>query len=200
MNKMKWQEKQFDSLGYHEIKVKRTLFVDKYPDPKHKYKEKVDFLDVEGDKPCAICLGFNPAKAEENLDDTNKRLIDALKDRYCGYHLFNLHHQIESDQTNIKTIDVEFIKSICRKINGEALKELDIVLFFGRLAVIPEVLVKYLKKWSFKEHRKVYITAHGDEFTHPSANAKIELKEFKTEYLRKETVIRIKRRERTWQK
>ena len=200
MNESEWEEIKFDSSAYHKIKVNRTLFLDKYPDPQYKYKEKIDFPDAGEDKTYAICIGFNPAKAEKDLDDTNKRLIDALKDRYRGYYLFNLHPKIESDQADIKTIDVQFVKYVCRKINCEDLKKLDIVLFFGRLAIIPDVFVKYLKKAASKRRRKVYLTAHGDEFTHPSSNSSIELQKFKKEYLRKETVIRIKRRERTWQK
>lgn len=191
MNKYGWETIEFnDSKVSNSIVVSRTLWVDNKTTPKYKYFEEVYFNGVS-DKRYAICIGINPAKAESELDDTNKRLIKALNGKYGGYCLFNVYPEITSECSSINKKDkenIEFINKVKQFLTNHKYKKWDIILFFGRTFYIPKLFVKLIKKWD-KQRRKVYITCHNNEFIHPGSNAAIELKEFKTDYMR--TTIRV---------
>lgn len=185
-----WKEKGFDSIGYFKYKVKRTLYIDKYPNPKYKYKEKIDFNGSEKCKPYAVCIGFNPAATKSDIDVTNKRLIKLLKKDYGGYFLFNIYPEIAD---NIKQLNFNdennqsFVDQLVNILNEEEYCDLDIILFFGRMVAIPEQLESFLKE----QNEKIFITSHNNEFTHPGSNADIQKKPFEMDFLRKSTCIRV---------
>ena len=86
-----WIKQEYSSTGYGEKYIKRVLYVDNIENPKYKFKEEIDFIGENDEKPYAICIGLNPAKAQEELDVTNKRLINLLQNNYSGYYLFNIY-------------------------------------------------------------------------------------------------------------
>ena len=202
MSKNKWKTLEFSSSQVSKsCHVSRNLWVDNKTTPKYKYLEKVSFNGAN-DKKYAICIGLNPAKAEINLDETNKRLVRLLKKEYCGYYLFNIYPEITDNATQINLEDKEnisFVSELKDILKEEIYKDLDVILFFGRTLIIPNEFVELIRQW-IDDKKKIYLTSHNGEFMHPGANASIELQEFKKEYLQKETVIRIKKRERAWQK
>jgi len=66
----------------------------------------------------------------------------------------------------------------------------DIILFFGRTAVMPSNFIDYIKKLHVKK-RTIKLTAHNDEFTHPGSNAGISLIDYSSEFIRTDSVIRV---------
>ena len=74
MNDFDMDTIEFKSYGYNKYPVSRKLWVDNKSNPKYKYIEKIIFDQRSGDR-FAICIGLNPAAAEQNIDETNKRLI-----------------------------------------------------------------------------------------------------------------------------
>ena len=129
-------------------------------------------------------------------------MVRLLKKEYCGYYLFNIYPEITDNATQINLEDKEnisFVSELKDILKEEIYKDLDVILFFGRTLIIPNEFVELIRQW-IDDKKKIYLTSHNGEFMHPGANASIELQEFKKEYLQKETVIRIKKRERAWQK
>ena len=189
-----WVKQEYSSKGYRKKEVKRVLYVDNIENPIYKFKEEIDFIGENNKKPYAICIGLNPAKAQEELDDTNKRLIDLLQNDYSGYYLFNIYPEITPTPEGINKGDKEnseFLNKLKRLLKKRKYKKKDIVLFFGRTLYIPNSFVELIKKWS-RHKRRIYITCHKDEFIHPGANTDLELKEFKMEYMRTQIGIKIK--------
>lgn len=134
-------------------------------------------------------------KGKKNLDETNKRLVSLLSKEYSGYYLFNIYPEITDNATQINLEDKENITfaSKLKDILGEEIyKDLDVILFFGRTLIIPEKFVELIRQW-LSEKKKVYLTSHNGEFTHPGSNAKIEKIELKSEYFRENASIRIKK-------
>lgn len=190
-----WIKQEYSSKGYGEKYIKRVLYVDNIENPKYKFKEEIDFIGENDEKPYAICIGLNPAKAQEELDVTNKRLINLLQNNYSGYYLFNIYPEITENATQINLEDNENINFVSRLkdiLEEEIYKDLDVVLFFGRTLVIPDKVVELIRQW-LDDKKKIYLTSHNGEFTHPGANAKIEKIELKSKYFRENTSIRIKK-------
>jgi len=76
-----WIQHPYDNCkGQKEKKVSRILYLDNEKKPKYKFKETISFLKKQLSNRKAICIGVNPAKAEEKIDVTNKRLISLLWD------------------------------------------------------------------------------------------------------------------------
>lgn len=196
MCKTKWHIISYGKgEGYKGDFVTRKLWVDNEEKPKYKLKEKIDFYSDNPKNNYAVCIGLNPAKAEINLDETNKRLVRLLKKEYCGYYLFNIYPEITDNATQINLEDKEninFISKLKDILKEQIYKDLDVVLFFGRTLIIPNEFVELIRQWLNKK-KKVYLTSHNGEFTHPGANAKIEKIELKLEYFRENTSIRIKK-------
>lgn len=157
-----------------------------------KYKEKITFLEkydknnkrkeikTKANK-TAICIGYNPAAANDELDMTNKRLIDLLWDEYDGYLLVNLFPQItdKKDECDLDLADnLEFSKVVenILKNNNE-----DIILFWGRTTVIPQGIYEaIIYRLTSPQHdqgkKRLRMTVHGIYgFTHPASNAGISL-------------------------
>lgn len=192
-----------DEKGYKPIKypncnahfendynVSRVLYVDNELKPKCKFREEITFLDngVSIDKR-AICIGFNPAKAEEEIDTTNKRLITLLWNEYNGYNLLNLYPEITDNKNQIDLGDKENIEFLEKLIKELEIETRDIILFFGRTTVIPDALKDFLLNNNTKNN--IMITVHNGEFTHPGSNAKIDIINFNKNYLSTDTVIKV---------
>lgn len=155
--------------------------------------EKIDFSIEGNEKLYAICIGLNPAKAEEKLDVTNKRLISLLNKEYGGYYLFNIFPEITNNANKINLEDeknIYFVNKLKEELSKGEYKNLDIFLFFGRTFSIPNNFIELIYEW-ISTGKKIYITTHNDEFIHPGSNAKIKKEIFKLYYLRKSTYIRV---------
>lgn len=184
---------EFNSYGYNKYPVSRTLWVDNKSTPKYKYAEKIIFDQHSGDK-FAICIGLNPAAAEQNIDETNKRLINVLKEEYKGYFLLNLYPEITDNKLQINYEDDENISFIHRLeaiLAAEDKVSLDIILFFGRTTVLSQDQQELINSLVNNSSRNVYITTHGGEFTHPGSNAQIDKTKMEAVYLRQSTCIRV---------
>ena len=192
MNEAKWQTKIITSINSPVGKVVRTLRLDNVDNPKYKYSEKLEFDGLSGNRSFAICIGLNPAAAEEEIDITNKRLIKLLKDEYNGYHLFNIYPEITDNKKQLNFDDEEnreFINKLKDILIRKEFDSLDIIMFFGRTLVIPKPFIDLLEEWN--GIRNIFITSHKDEFTHPGSNADIQKKPFEMDFLRRSTCIRV---------
>lgn len=170
--------------------VNRNLFLDKDVKPKYKYKETITFDKKIKIGKRAICIGLNPAKAEKKIDTSNRRLISLLWDNYDGYDLYNFYPEITDNKKQINMDDTENCTFVNHLVGIVTKNTDDIVLFFGRTAVIPRTFVD---SFLDKEHeRKIYITVHNGEFTHPGSNAEIQLKSFQKNYVNTASVIKVK--------
>lgn len=147
----------------NDYNVSRVLYVDNELKPKCKFREEITVLDngVSIDKR-SICIGFNPAKAEEEIDTTNKRLITLLWNQYNGYNLLNLYPEITDNKNQIDLGDKENIEFLEKLIKELEIETRDIILFFGRttaisiiqlLHVVPGILVALLSNWFFGKSR-----------------------------------------------
>ena len=108
--------------------------------PKYKYAEKLTF-DISSNDKFAICIGLNPAAAEQNIDETNKRLIKKLEGKYKGYFLLNLYPEITDNKLQINYEDennINFIHQLKIFLEKEDNVKLDIILFFGRTTVLSQ--------------------------------------------------------------
>ena len=139
---------EYESEGFSTTKhkVKRKLFCEtKYIDSLEsnvdlKYKEVIEFVKTDKISKTAICIGYNPAKASEKIDTTNKRLIDCLWNNYDGYRLINLFPQVSTDKTTCIT-DLEDNVKFCNVIINILTNEKDdIILFWGRTVAINKDL------------------------------------------------------------
>lgn len=185
--KGKWQTIEFNGGS-----MRRKLYVDDATNPKYKYNEEITFVDVTDDRPYAICIGLNPAAAEEKLDVTNQRLVKLLNQEYKGYFLFNIYPEITDNKKQLNFDDNEnigFVSILKNILNEEQYSHLDVILFFGRTLVIPKDFVDLLQEWH--KNRRIYITSHKEEFTHPGANADIQKISFEINYLKNSTSIRV---------
>ena len=185
---------EFRSYGYNKYPVSRTLWVDNKSTPKYKYAEKLTF-DKSFSNKFAICIGLNPAAAEQNIDETNKRLINLLKKKYKGYFLLNLYPEITDNKLQINYEDdknIGFIHHLKSILEAEDKVSLDIIFFFGRTTVLNQEQLELIKSVLNNKSRSVYITTHNGEFTHPGSNAQIDITKMKTVYLRQSTCIRVK--------
>lgn len=193
MDESKWKTKQYESEGYSQFKVKRTLYVDKEENPKYKFKEKIEFIDDVGtEKPYAICIGYNPACATTEIDETNKRLIKLLKDDYCGYYLYNIYPEITGNKMQVNLDDknnISFIDLLENQL--EELNDIDVILFFGRTTLVPQKLHNLILIF-FEKGRKIFLTTHAGEFTHPGSNASIQKECFEKSYFKETYHIKIK--------
>ena len=191
-------EKDYRTIKYPNCKahiekdynVSRILFVDNEDDPKYKFREEITFLNnrITADKR-AVCIGYNPAKAEEEIDRTNKRLIKLLWDYYNGYDLYNLYPEVTDNKNQVNLEDSENIEFLNKLIEKIAKDKRDIILFFGRTTVIPKAFKEFLSRKPVSNNIK--ITVHNGEFTHPGSNAQIDLMDFDVDFLETDTVIRV---------
>ena len=157
-----------------------------------KYKEKISFIKENSLSKTAVCIGYKPAKAEDEIDTTNKRLIDLLWDDYDGYILYNLYPQVSSDK-NTCNLDLEenedFIPILSEVIEKE---EADIILFWGRSVNIDKK-IKLAIEARLRNNKVLKITTFKNEFKHPGAHGGCVLKELKSgdTYIHKQTTYRI---------
>ncbi len=190
-----WEKQEYSSKGYGDFKVERILYVDNVVNPKYKFTEEIDFDSKHNENRYAICIGLNPGNAAEDLDEANKRLVSLLSKEYSGYYLFNIYPEISDNATQINLEDEEninFVNKLKDILKEQIYKDLDVVLFFGRTLIITNEFVELIRQ-RLNKKKKVYLTSHNGEFTHPRANAKIEKIELKLEYFRENTSIRIKK-------
>ncbi|WP_162150539.1 DUF1643 domain-containing protein [Acholeplasma equifetale] len=191
-------EQDYKTIKYSNCKahndkdynVSRILFVDNEGDSKYKFKEEITFLNnmISAEKR-AVCIGYNPAKAEEDIDRSNKRLINLLWDYYNGYDLYNLYPEVTDNKNQVNLEDSENVEFLDKLIEKIAKDKRDIILFFGRTTVIPKAFEEFLSKRPISNNIK--ITAHNGEFTHPGSNSQINLMDFNVDFLKTDTVIRV---------
>ena len=139
-------------------------------------KEKIDFYSDNQKNNYAVCIGLNPAKAEINLDETNKRLVRLLKKEYCGYYLFNIYPEITDNATQINLEDKEninFISKLKDILKEQIYKDLDVVLFFGRTLIIPNEFVELIRQ-RLNKKKKVCLTSHTANIVEKLAKFHIE--------------------------
>lgn len=158
-----------------------------------KYKEVINFIkESNSTKRLAICIGYNPAKAGDKIDTTNKRLIDILWNEYDGYTLYNLYPQVSSDK-NTCNLDLEenesFIPIVSEVIEKE---EFDVILFWGRSVNIDEK-IKLAIETRLHNNKVLKITTFENQFIHPGAHGGCVLKELKSDdkIFSKQTTYRI---------
>ena len=157
-----------------------------------KYKEEISFIKESSLSKTAVCIGYNPAKAEDEIDTTNKRLIDLLWDDYDGYILYNFYPQVSSDKDTCN-LDLEenenFIHLLSEVIKKE---ESDIILFWGRSVNIDKK-IKLAIEARLRNNKVLKITTFKNEFKHPGAHGGCVLKELKSgdTYIHKQTTYRI---------
>lgn len=184
-------KKEYESLVTNKNghKVKRKLVTkSKYvkeleKDIEFKYKEKILFQKLNNKGKTAICIGYNPAKSCEDIDITNKRLIECLWEDYDGYELVNLYPQVSSDKTTcINDLDenYNFINVIVDIIEND---EKDIILFWGRTLSLSDELYNAICN-RLDKHLTLKMTTHNNKFTHPGANSAIEIKKCSKENLK----------------
>lgn len=136
-----------------------------------KYQEEIDFIGSTNNKK-AICVGFNPAKAEKNIIDvTNKRLINSLWGLYSGYTLVNIYPQISPTKDECDTTLQENTDFECKLLQFLRDKKEDIILFFGRTTTITDDF----KELIVEKNTSIYITSHNNNFVHPASNAEIKI-------------------------
>ena len=127
----------------------------------------------------AVCIGFNPAKSEEEVDTTNKRLIKMLWDDYDGYTLLNLYPQVtpKADQCDLSlTENQESVKRIAQTIRET---HETVILFWGRSACLDDEIKQALVERVGSElPTKITVSKNRDKkneddkeelFTHPGA-------------------------------
>ena len=169
------KSKPFETSDIEE--VCRVLEVDSIYETKYKYKEVLTFSKplIEYEK-YAVCIGFNPAKAEKDLDVTNKRLINALQHTYSGYILLNIYPEITSTATEVNFDDPENQNNLKRLLNYiEVLdKEMDIIVFFGSSYSICEELYNTLLSLAHT-NRLIKTTNKNKDFRHPSSIGSVDL-------------------------
>lgn len=85
--------------------VNRTIEVDDEKNPKYKYLGLLEFSSPKVVNKFAICIGFNPAKAEEEIDMTNKRIINVLQNEYSGYFLLNIFPELTKKSSEVNLDD-----------------------------------------------------------------------------------------------
>lgn len=158
-----------------------------------KYKEIIKFIKDKKDNgkyPKAICIGYNPAKASKDIDETNKRLIKCLWETYDEYLLVNLFPQVSSDKTtcipDLKE-NVEFCNVIIDILKND---DRDVILFWGRTVSISEELFNAINN-RIDNELPLKMTTYGGRFIHPGAIGKVELNDVTKGNLKKNTTYKI---------
>ena len=192
MDQKNWSNQTYDDCkGQKNTIVSRNLYLDNIKKPKYKFQETILFKKEKLNNKKAICIGLNPAKAEEKIDITNIRLILLLWDKYDEYLLLNIFPEITDNKKQINYIDQEnklFEVKLIEVLNNTTD---DIILFFGRTTIIPPNIVSCIKEL-FVKKRTIKLTAHYGEFTHPGSNADINLIDYSSVFIRTDSVIRVK--------
>ena len=188
-----WKSREYTNCKVtKKHSVSRTLYLDNLTTPKYKFKEIIHFTkDPLSDKHMAICIGINPAKAEQNIDPTNINLIKLLFDNYDGYILLNIYPEITKNAKKVNFKDdenINFTKNLDAIINEN--KTEDIILFFGRTTIVPSTFIELINS-CVNNNRIVKITTHDGEFTHP-ARRSINLTDYSSDYVRSFIKITLK--------
>lgn len=182
-------------LTISEASVKIDYKGEQKEQPKYKYKEEITFREHDtGEK--AVCLGYNPALAIDEIDTTNKRLITCLEEKgFSGYILLNLYPEVTPYKGLVNMEDTKnrnHINYIRKEL--ENLKNCIVIMFFGRTTFLNEDAVNLIKEIS--DSNEVKITCFKEEFIHPSSVGSFELMDFKKEYIRTNTCQQIRVNER----
>ena len=181
-----YQHEFLNCTGYNKKpnNIKRTLFLDieyKNQIAGAKYKFHEDIVWSDDYKIDVVCVGYNPALAEENIDHSNKRIIKALNSDDCilgkkyGYYLYNLFPEIAATAPQVNqdspTNKSFFKNSIVSFINSN--KELKVIVFFGRSIQIPSEVIVFLN--TLVKEDRLYMTVHNSKFTHPGSNGDVKI-------------------------
>ena len=145
MNILKYYLLSLHLFGTCDInRVLRTVEVDDEKNPKYKFQELVEFSNPKVENKFAICIGFNPAKAEEEMDTTNKRIINALQNEYSGYILLNIYPEITEKASDIDlddNVNSDFFKDLVKQVDNYS--SYDVILFLEQHTIL-QMIKKYL--------------------------------------------------------
>ena len=139
----------------------------------------LDYYMWNSNKKTILGIGFNPALSDlGQIDDTNKKIIDALKqknDGYGQYILTNLYSRVASTEVEFGMIDAKsqnFNSKILPVLLDLILenKDIDVLIFWGRGVEINSEL--YDRLLQLCRAKRLYITVkQGDSqkpHWHPS--------------------------------
>lgn len=180
INEKKWEKSSIISSKIGDSLINRVYYVDNLGSPKYKYKEELSWESTMN-KTC-ICIGFNPAKANACIDDTNERIISKmLISKYCGYTLLNIYPEITDKADMVHKTDKENVKFINYLINLLKTDKRDVLLFFGVSANVPVEFANVINGII----DRVYISTLKGEFRHPgSLNSDYKMTKLENEYFR----------------
>ena len=140
----------------------------------------VEYTKWEENKPTCIAIGFNPATANVNeIDETNNKIIEQLKNRYGAYVLLNLYPQVSKDKKHWQDSNGEDdnYEPILYKIIDYIINSKEhVLIFWGRSVAISEKLNSKLKR--LIEQNRLFITVKkGTEDHYHPARVSIEIKQ-----------------------
>lgn len=168
------------SITFHSdcsprLSVDRLLFVDRLNDPTQKFEEQLTWDSTKNTY--VICIGFNPAKADKQIDLTNRMLIKKIKEDnqfftdVGGYILLNLFSRIAKKKREI-SLKSSSLCEACEAIVRFLLfyPSVPVILFFGRVKTrFPQSFVDCLH-----DRGNVFFTGEPDRFLHPAYKRKFE--------------------------
>ena len=151
------------------FRLKRKLLIDDKSCVHDKYMEKITWNDC---KKKAICIGYNPARADTSgLDKTNELLTDFLHNSgYGGYYLFNLYSEVNVKKVSKKN-STSLLSCICSAIQDKY-KCVDVYFFWGNSVYINPEEEKILKELAKHKFNLFTIGGKTLKFCHPSRLSK----------------------------
>ena len=164
-----WNENNHEEIG--DIKVRKNITADNY-----KYMEYTEWDKKQ--KTC-VAIGFNPATIDVTIfDNTNQKIIEALKGNYGSYVLLNLYPQTSVNKKAWEKDDEEDEKfrPILYKILRQVIKDkIDVLIFWGRTVAIDNDLYRELQELMGEELLYMTVKQNTGEHYHP-AYVPIEIK------------------------
>jgi hypothetical protein len=140
----------------------------------------VEYTKWEENKPTCIAIGFNPATANVNeIDETNNKIIEQLKNRYGAYVLLNLYPQVSKDKKHWQDDDGEDEKYepvLYQIIDDIIASNEHVLIFWGRSVAISEKLNSKLKRL-IEQERLLITVKQGTKCHYHPARVSIEIKQ-----------------------
>lgn len=123
-------------------------------------------------KDICIAIGHNPAIASvDDIDDTNNKLLNKLKDRYGGYILLNLYPRVTKDVDSFgepQREDIDY-KSLLKDIISDVISnEIDVIVFWGRSVEIDDDFGNVINKLLDNDRLYITVKENTTEHYHPA--------------------------------
>lgn len=134
-----------------------------------------------------VAIGFNPATYNQNeIDGTNIKLINALKDKYESCILLNLYPQVSTVKEKFNESDDEdskFHNTLLQILDFIIEKNIRTVIFWGRTVSVNKDIFEKLQKMQKKNNLLMTVKKGTSSHYHP-ARVDIEIKVVSMDHLK----------------